>query len=130
MEHSGLVSRRGSRARASPPTRRMGIGRRRRTEYKRYIRRRLAAYRRRAISACARGIDRRHHAIYAFALEWWASRRMSLRTITALASLCAAALVTFTPTFAQQDASFPFQNPSLPVAQRVDDLVGRMTLEE
>jgi beta-glucosidase len=32
--------------------------------------------------------------------------------------------------FAQQTSSFPFQDPSLPVAQRVDDLVGRMTLEE
>lgn len=53
-----------------------------------------------------------------------------MRTITALASLCAAALVTAIPTFAQQDASFPFQNSSLPIAQRVDDLVGRMTLEE
>jgi beta-glucosidase len=55
---------------------------------------------------------------------------MSLRTITALASLCAAALIAAAPAFAQQDASFPFQNPSLPVARRVDDLIGRMTLEE
>src|ERR1700753_1398896 len=55
---------------------------------------------------------------------------MSLRTITALASLCAAALMATAPSFAQQDASFPFQNPSLPIARRVDDLVGRMTLEE
>jgi beta-glucosidase len=54
-----------------------------------------------------------------------------LRTITALASLCATALIAATPAFAQQQgASFPFQNSSLPVAQRVDDLVGRMTLEE
>lgn len=29
-----------------------------------------------------------------------------------------------------QSTPFPFQDPSLPVAQRVDDLVGRMTLEE
>jgi beta-glucosidase len=29
-----------------------------------------------------------------------------------------------------QEASFPFQDPTLPVDQRVDDLVGRMTLEE
>ena len=53
-----------------------------------------------------------------------------MRTITALACLCAAALIAATPAFAQQDASFPFQNPSLPVARRVDDLIGRMTLEE
>ena len=54
-----------------------------------------------------------------------------MRTITALASLCATSLIAATPAFAQQQgASFPFQNSSLPVAQRVDDLVGRMTLEE
>jgi beta-glucosidase len=29
-----------------------------------------------------------------------------------------------------QAASFPFQDPSLPIAQRVDDLVGRLTVEE
>jgi beta-glucosidase len=29
-----------------------------------------------------------------------------------------------------QTGSFPFQDPNLPVAQRVDDLVGRMTLQE
>jgi beta-glucosidase len=53
-----------------------------------------------------------------------------LRTIAVVASLCAVVLIAATPTFAQQDTSFPFQNPSLPIAQRVDDLVGRMTLEE
>ncbi len=31
---------------------------------------------------------------------------------------------------AQQGGQFPFQDASLPLAQRVDDLVGRMTLEE
>ncbi len=31
---------------------------------------------------------------------------------------------------AQDDSSFPFQNPNLPIAQRVDDLVSRMTLQE
>jgi beta-glucosidase len=55
---------------------------------------------------------------------------MSLRTIPLLATLCAGVLVTIPSLYAQQAASFPFQNPSLPVAQRVDDLVGRMTLEE
>src|ERR1700735_5663476 len=55
---------------------------------------------------------------------------MSLRTIAVVASLCAVVLIAATPTFAQQDISFSFQNPSLPIAQRVDDLVGRMTLEE
>ena len=52
-----------------------------------------------------------------------------MRTITAIASLCAACIAP-TPAFAQQDASFPFQNPSLPIAQRVNDLIGRMTLKE
>jgi beta-glucosidase len=55
---------------------------------------------------------------------------MSLRTITAFASRCAAALIAVTPAFAQHEASFPFQNPALPMALRVDDLIGRMTLKE
>src|SRR6201985_1756046 len=55
---------------------------------------------------------------------------MSLRTIAVVASLCAVVLIAATPTFAQQDTSFPFQDPSLPLARRVDDLGGRMTLEE
>jgi beta-glucosidase len=55
---------------------------------------------------------------------------MPLRTIPLLANVCAGALVALLPAFAQQAASYPFQDPSLPVAGRVDDLVGRMTLEE
>ncbi|MDQ1692874.1 MAG: beta-glucosidase, partial [Acidobacteriaceae bacterium] len=43
-------------------------------------------------------------------------------------SLLAAVLVT--TALAQQTASFPFQDPNLPLEQRVDDLVHRMTLEE
>ncbi len=31
---------------------------------------------------------------------------------------------------AQDESSFPFQNPNLPIARRVDDLVSRLTLEE
>ncbi len=53
-----------------------------------------------------------------------------MRTMPSLVSLCAVAVFAVSPAFAQQTPSFPFQNPSLPVAQRVDDLVGRMTLEE
>jgi len=53
-----------------------------------------------------------------------------LRTIPLLANFCAGALLALPPAFAQQAASYPFQDPSLPVARRVDDLVGRMTLEE
>ena len=53
-----------------------------------------------------------------------------MRTIPSLVVLCAGALFGFPSSFAQQSAPFPFQNPSLPIAQRVDDLVGRMTLEE
>jgi beta-glucosidase len=55
---------------------------------------------------------------------------MSLRTIPLLANFCAGALLALPPAFAQQATSYPFQNSSLPVAQRVDDLVSRMTLEE
>ncbi|MFL6427011.1 MAG: glycoside hydrolase family 3 C-terminal domain-containing protein [Acidobacteriaceae bacterium] len=55
---------------------------------------------------------------------------MSLRTIPSLTVLCAGALFAVPSSFAQQSAPFPFQNPSLPIAQRVGDLVGRMTLEE
>jgi beta-glucosidase len=52
---------------------------------------------------------------------------MTLRTFPL--SLLAAVLIT-TAALAQQTASFPFQDPNLPVEQRVDDLVHRMTLEE
>src|SRR5690242_13899965 len=53
---------------------------------------------------------------------------MPLRTISSLATLVGFTLITAPSLSAQQ--RFPFQNPSLPIAQRVDDLVGRMTLEE
>ena len=53
-----------------------------------------------------------------------------MRTIPSLVSLCAVATFVARPAFTQQSPSFPFQNPSLPVTQRVDDLVRRMTLEE
>jgi beta-glucosidase len=55
---------------------------------------------------------------------------MPLRTIPLLANFCAGTLLALPPAFAQQAASYPFQDSSLPVARRVDDLVGRMTLEE
>jgi beta-glucosidase len=55
---------------------------------------------------------------------------MPLRTIPLLAKFCAGALLALPPAFAQQAASYPFQDPSLPVTRRVDDLVGRMTLQE
>jgi beta-glucosidase len=55
---------------------------------------------------------------------------MPLRTVPLLANFCAGALLALAPAFAQQPASYPFQDSSLPVARRVDDLVGRMTLEE
>src|SRR6201986_3694990 len=55
---------------------------------------------------------------------------MRLRTIPPLLSLCAVTAVVLSSAFAQQAPSYPFQNPSLPVDQRVDDLVGRLTLEE
>lgn len=48
-----------------------------------------------------------------------------MRTILSLA-----ALALLTAPFAAAQQSFPFQNPSLSIGQRVDDLVGRMTLEE
>src|SRR6201997_497524 len=55
---------------------------------------------------------------------------MRLRTIPPFVSLCAVTAVVLSPAFAQQAPSFSFQNPSLPIDQRVDDLVGRLTLEE
>src|SRR5438067_11699929 len=40
-------------------------------------------------------------------------------------------LVQCSALFAQQSNSdFPYKNPDLPIAQRVDDLISRMTLEE
>lgn len=53
-----------------------------------------------------------------------------MRTIPSLAGLCVAALFLASSATAQQAGTLPFQNPSLPVAQRVDDLVGRLTLDE
>ena len=53
-----------------------------------------------------------------------------MRTIPTCAGLSCVALFTAGSVCAQQPGSLPFQNPSLPVAQRVDDLVGRLTLEE
>jgi beta-glucosidase len=55
---------------------------------------------------------------------------MSLRTISSLAVLCAGALAGASSACARESAPLPFQNPSLPIEQRVDDLVHRMTLEE
>ena len=46
-------------------------------------------------------------------------KRHLISAIALSASLCAAAQV-----------QYPFQNPELPVEQRVDDLLGRLTLEE
>lgn len=51
-----------------------------------------------------------------------------MRTISSLAIVCGAVLLAVLSATAQQ--SFPYQNPSLPVEQRVDDLVNRMTLDE
>src|ERR1700761_2056879 len=55
---------------------------------------------------------------------------MPLRTIPLLANFCAGTLLALPPALAQRAVSYPFQDPSLPLARRVDDLVGRMTLEE
>src|SRR5512147_1523312 len=40
------------------------------------------------------------------------------------------AFVGASPALHAQQASFPFQDPTRPIGERVDDLVGRMTLEE
>ena len=53
-----------------------------------------------------------------------------MRTIPLLPNFCVGALLALPSAFAQQAAFYPFQDSSLPVARRVDDLVGRMTLEE
>ena len=48
----------------------------------------------------------------------------------AIFSLCAMTLLATTAAAAQPIDSFPFQNPSLPIQQRAQDLVSRLTLEE
>lgn len=48
----------------------------------------------------------------------------------ATAACVAVALLTAPAAFAQAAPEYPFQNLTLPIAQRVDDLVGRMTLPE
>jgi len=53
----------------------------------------------------------------------------SLRVPQLLAGLLVA-VVSQWPTLQAQEGPFPFLDPTLPVDQRVDDLVGRMTLEE
>ncbi len=55
-----------------------------------------------------------------------------LRTRVVLISLCAALAFLCLPTQAQQAPTeqAPYMNPALPLEKRVDDLIGRMTLEE
>ncbi|GGN69481.1 beta-glucosidase [Actinoplanes lobatus] len=50
------------------------------------------------------------------------------RGLTALAA--ALLVVPMTPGAAHADPAYPFRDPSLPLAARVDDLVGRLTLDE
>ncbi len=47
-----------------------------------------------------------------------------------VSAICSLALVATSVAMSQQPASTPFFDPSLPVEQRVDDLVKRMTVEE
>src|SRR5574337_279030 len=57
-------------------------------------------------------------------------KKQSLMTgWTALMAICLLALIASIQS-GQEPALPPYKNPSLPVAQRVDDLVSRMTLEE
>lgn len=49
--------------------------------------------------------------------------KLSILLIISLLTLCM-------PIFAQQKAIFPYQNTALPVDERVEDLVSRMTLQE
>ena len=54
-----------------------------------------------------------------------------LRRRAVVIGLCAVVAVLSLPTQAQQAAEqAPYMNPALPVEKRVDDLIGRMTLEE
>ena len=55
---------------------------------------------------------------------------MLVTSIVSRAALFAISLLPAAAALARTGASYPFQNPALPVEQRVDDLVGRMTLEE
>src|SRR6266496_4194973 len=58
--------------------------------------------------------------------------RLGARVVSVVFSLVAAFTLVALPLHAQQEnpQAFPFMNPSLSVEQRVDDLIGRMTLEE
>src|SRR5215475_2256342 len=57
--------------------------------------------------------------------------KKSTRVIICLLVLCACLFTDLSRSGAQQDGMMlPYKNPSLPVEQRVDDLVSRMTLEE
>ncbi|HKE56324.1 MAG TPA: glycoside hydrolase family 3 N-terminal domain-containing protein, partial [Pyrinomonadaceae bacterium] len=56
--------------------------------------------------------------------------KKSSRITVCLLVLLACLLTNLRRSGAQQDGMLPYKNPSLPVEQRVDDLVSRMTLEE
>ncbi|MGD8897790.1 MAG: glycoside hydrolase family 3 C-terminal domain-containing protein [Acidobacteriota bacterium] len=55
---------------------------------------------------------------------------MSSIRVSCLFATSVATLVFALPVLHAQETSFPFQDPSLPVDERVDDLVARMTVEE
>jgi beta-glucosidase len=55
--------------------------------------------------------------------------RFAFLPLASLSLICAASLFS-SAAFAQQRPRLPFQDESLPVQARVDDLVGRLTLEE
>jgi beta-glucosidase len=55
---------------------------------------------------------------------------MALVCVTSLAALAQAPQPEPTPEQKQAAAAMPFRNPALPIDQRVDDLVSRLTLEE
>ena len=58
------------------------------------------------------------------------SRRKTTLAFVAFSALACAAALRPVCAQAQTSAPLPYQNSALPLAQRVDDLVGRMTLEE
>ena len=58
------------------------------------------------------------------------TKKTAHRNVAVLATLAGLGAVLLTPQAALAQAQYPFQDPSLPTAQRVDDLVSRLTLPE
>src|SRR3954464_3299668 len=56
--------------------------------------------------------------------------QLRARLFSTLLILAVVLLLTFAAVSQESSANAPYMNPALPVEQRVNDLIGRMTLEE